>query len=57
MIAVIPDLHGNLWALEEVLRERDCLGPAQGVVAGDLAHSAMGSMTGRRRRRRTVCWM
>lgn len=37
MIAIISDIHGNLWALEAVLRELDRLSPAQVVVAGDLA--------------------
>lgn len=37
MIAVIADIHGNLWALEAVLRELDRLAPQQVVVAGDLA--------------------
>lgn len=37
MIAVISDIHGNLWALQAVLAELDRLGPAQVVVGGDLA--------------------
>lgn len=37
MIAVISDIHGNLWALEAVLAELDRLGPARVVVGGDLA--------------------
>ena len=37
MIAVISDIHGNLWALEAVLAELDRLGPEQVVVGGDLA--------------------
>ncbi len=37
MIAVISDIHGNLWALEAVLAELDRLGPVQVVVGGDLA--------------------
>lgn len=37
MIAVISDIHGNLAALEAVLREIDRLGPSEVVVAGDLA--------------------
>ncbi len=37
MIAVLGDIHGNLWALEAVLAELDRLGPSQVVVAGDLA--------------------
>jgi predicted phosphodiesterase len=37
VIAVISDIHGNLWALEAVLAELDRLGPAQVVVGGDLA--------------------
>lgn len=37
MIAVIADIHGNLWALQAVLRELDRLGPALVVVGGDLA--------------------
>lgn len=37
MIAVIADIHGNLWALEAVLAEIDRLSPSQVVVAGDLA--------------------
>lgn len=37
MIAVISDVHGNLWALEAVLKELDRIGPAQVIVAGDLA--------------------
>src|SRR2546428_14179981 len=37
MIAVISDIHGNLWALQAVLQDLDTLGPSQVVVAGDLA--------------------
>lgn len=37
MIAVISDIHGNLWALEAVLAELDRLGPEEVVVGGDLA--------------------
>lgn len=37
MIAVISDIHGNLWALEAVLREVDRMQPSQVVVGGDLA--------------------
>lgn len=37
MIAVIADIHGNVWALEAVLKELDRLHPSQVVVAGDLA--------------------
>lgn len=37
MIAVISDIHGNLGALEAVLRDLDRLGPSQVIVAGDLA--------------------
>ncbi len=37
MIAVISDIHGNLWALQAVLAEIDRLTPSQVVVAGDLA--------------------
>lgn len=37
MIAVISDIHGNLWALEAVLRDLDRVSPQQVVVAGDLA--------------------
>src|SRR5437899_12653317 len=37
MIAVISDIHGNLWALEAVLQDLDRLGPSQVIVAGDLA--------------------
>lgn len=37
MIAVISDIHGNLWALEAVLRELDRMHPAQVVVGGDVA--------------------
>lgn len=37
MIAVISDIHGNLWALEAVLAELDRVNPSQVVVAGDLA--------------------
>ncbi len=37
MIAVLGDIHGNLWALEAVLAELDRLGPTQVVVTGDLA--------------------
>jgi len=37
VIAVIADIHGNLWALEAVLRELDRMRPARVVVAGDLA--------------------
>lgn len=37
MIAVLGDIHGNLWALEAVLAEVDRLRPQQVVVTGDLA--------------------
>lgn len=37
MIAVISDIHGNLWALQAVLQDLDRLGPSQVIVAGDLA--------------------
>ncbi len=37
MIAVISDIHGNLPALQAVLRELDRLSPSQVIVAGDLA--------------------
>lgn len=37
MIAVISDIHGNLWALEAVLAELDRREIRQVVVAGDLA--------------------
>jgi len=37
VIAVISDIHGNLWALEAVLAELDRMGPEQVVVGGDLA--------------------
>lgn len=37
MIAVLGDIHGNLWALEAVLADLDRLGPNPVVVAGDLA--------------------
>ncbi len=37
MIAVLGDIHGNLWALEAVLAELDRFGPSQVVVAGDVA--------------------
>jgi len=37
MIAVLGDIHGNLWALEAVLAELDRRGPRQVIVAGDLA--------------------
>src|SRR2546427_10872811 len=37
MIAVISDIHGNLWALEAVLQDLDRLGPLRVIVAGDLA--------------------
>jgi predicted phosphodiesterase len=37
MIAVLGDIHGNLWALEAVLAEVDRLRPEHVVVAGDLA--------------------
>jgi putative phosphoesterase len=37
VIAVISDIHGNLWALEAVLAELDRLGPEAVVVGGDLA--------------------
>ncbi len=37
MIAVISDIHGNLGALEAVLKDLDRLGPSQIIVAGDLA--------------------
>lgn len=37
MIAVISDIHGNLWALEAVLAELDRRGVGQVVVGGDLA--------------------
>lgn len=37
MIAVLGDIHGNLAALEAVLREIDRLRPEAVVVAGDLA--------------------
>jgi len=37
VIAVISDIHGNLWALEAVLRELDRMHPSRVVVGGDLA--------------------
>src|SRR3989442_6546877 len=37
MIAVISDIHGNLWALQAVLQDLDRFGPSQVIVAGDLA--------------------
>ncbi|TMJ04706.1 MAG: metallophosphoesterase family protein [Bacillati bacterium ANGP1] len=37
MIAVISDIHGNLWALQAVLQDLDPLSPSQVIVAGDLA--------------------
>lgn len=37
MIAVVSDIHGNMWALEAVLRELDRLRPDTVVVGGDLA--------------------
>ena len=37
MIAVLSDIHGNLWALEAVLAELDRLRPERVVVGGDLA--------------------
>ena len=37
MIAVISDIHGNLWALQAVLQDLDRLSPSQVIVAGDLA--------------------
>lgn len=37
MIAVIADIHGNVWALEAVLRDVDRLRPAIVAVGGDLA--------------------
>ena len=37
MIAVISDIHGNLWALQAVLQDLDRVGPSQVIVAGDLA--------------------
>jgi predicted phosphodiesterase len=37
VIAVISDIHGNLWALEAVLAELDRRGIEQVVVGGDLA--------------------
>ncbi len=37
MIAVLADIHGNLWALQAVLQDLDRLGPSRVIVAGDLA--------------------
>lgn len=37
MIAVISDIHGNLWALEAVLAELDRIALEQVIVGGDLA--------------------
>jgi predicted phosphodiesterase len=37
VIAVIADIHGNLWALDAVLAELDRRGFEQVVVGGDLA--------------------
>jgi len=37
VIAVLGDIHGNLWALEAVLAEIDRLRPEHVVVSGDLA--------------------
>lgn len=37
MIAIVSDIHGNLWGLEAVLADIDRRGPKQVVVAGDLA--------------------
>ena len=37
MIAVISDIHGNLWALEAVLADLDRRSIEQVVVGGDLA--------------------
>lgn len=37
MIAVISDIHGNLWALEAVLADLDRLRIERVVVGGDLA--------------------
>ena len=36
-MAVISDIHGNLWALEAVLGELDRMHPSQVVVGGDVA--------------------
>ncbi len=37
MIAVISDIHGNLWALQAVLQDLDRLDLLQVIVAGDFA--------------------